>query len=156
VASEGRAEQLSLLPDAPGFYGRHRYVLNAGNHYQIDRERQRTNQSYTGIPGPRPGDLPFAEDQVATESVGSVIDRSAEHLGSSDVMVIRVRKRLLEAAQALADKGVVPPGVDEPGAYRVRSGGVILPEELDWLEGIKDLLPAFVTHPELAGVNEFG
>ncbi|MCL2788975.1 MAG: Rieske 2Fe-2S domain-containing protein [Micrococcales bacterium] len=156
AASEGRADQLSLLPDAPGFYGRHRYVLNAENDYQIDRERQRTNQSYTGIPGHRPGDLPFAEDQVVTESMGSVIDRSAEHLGTSDVMVIRVRQRLLEAAQTLADKGVVPPGVDDPAAYRVRSGGVILPEEVDWLEGIRDLLPAFVDHPELAGVKEFG
>jgi phthalate 4,5-dioxygenase oxygenase subunit len=155
-ASEGRAEQLSHLPDRAGFYGRHRYVLNAANDYHIDRDRQRAMESYTGIPGYLPGDLPFAEDQVITESMGPVIDRSAEHLGSSDVMVIRARKRLLDAARALIEQGVAPPGVDQPDAYRVRSGGVILPEEQDWLEGIKDLLPAFVDHPELTGLSEFG
>ena len=53
------------------------------------------------------------------------------------------------AVRALADKKTAPPGVDDPAVYRVRSGGVILPEDMDWMEGIKDLLPAFVEHPEL-------
>jgi phenylpropionate dioxygenase-like ring-hydroxylating dioxygenase large terminal subunit len=156
VASEGRPEQLSLLPGDTGFYGRHLYALNADNDYRIDRERQRAMQSYSGIPGPLPGDLPFAEDQVVTESMGATIDRSNEHLGTSDVMVIRVRQRLLDAARGLADRKTTPPGVEHPEAYRVRSGGVVLPEDLDWLEGIRELLPAYREHPELEGVSEFG
>ena len=38
-------------------------------------------------------------------------------------MVIRVRRRLIAAATALAERGVVPPGVDAPEVYAVRAGG---------------------------------
>ena len=31
----------------------------------------------------------------------------------------------------------VPPGVDDPAVYRYRSGGVILPREANWLEGLE-------------------
>jgi phthalate 4,5-dioxygenase oxygenase subunit len=64
-------------------------------------------------------------------------------------MVIRVRRRLLEAARALAERGVTPPGVDDPEVYRVRSGGAFLPKDADWLEGTAELRKAFVDHPEL-------
>jgi hypothetical protein len=61
-------------------------------------------------------------------------------------MVIRSRRRVINAAKALRDAGVVPPGVDEPAVYRCRSGGVILPRGADWLDATKDLRRAFV-HP---------
>jgi hypothetical protein len=81
--------------------------------------------------------------------MGSVFDRSQEHLGTADAMIIRTRKRMLDAAQALAARGTTPPGVDEPEVYRVRSGGVVLPVEADWIESTKGLVAAFVDHPEL-------
>ena len=37
-----------------------------------------------------------------------------EHLGTSDAMVIRVRRRLLAAIRAHMQNGTVPPGVDDP------------------------------------------
>ena len=55
--------------------------------------------------------------------MGPVYDRSQERLGSSDMMVIRTRKRLIDAAKSLRDRGQVPPGVNNPGVYAVRSGG---------------------------------
>ena len=55
----------------------------------------------------------------------------------------------MEAARALADRGVTPPGVDRPAVYRVRSGGAFLPEGADWLEATAELRKAFVVHPEL-------
>ena len=64
-------------------------------------------------------------------------------------MVIRVRRRLITAARALAADGTVPPGVDRPEAYRQRSGGVILDEGADWIEATKDLRRAYADHPEL-------
>jgi hypothetical protein len=64
-------------------------------------------------------------------------------------MVIRTRRRLLEAARALQNDGTVPPGVDEPEVYLVRSGGVILPKDADWIEGTQHLRAAFVDHPDL-------
>jgi len=61
--------------------------------------------------------------------MGPIYDRTNERLGTSDTMVIRTRKRLLDAAKALRDTGKVPPGVDDPGVYargaRRPAGGLI-------------------------------
>jgi phthalate 4,5-dioxygenase oxygenase subunit len=109
----------------------------------IDRDKQRRKDDYTGIPGIH------TQDQAITESMGTIYDREKERLGTSDVMVIRVRRRLMEAARALADRGVTPPGVDTPEVYRVRSGGTFLPKNADWLADTGELRKAFVEHPEL-------
>ena len=59
-------------------------------------------------------------------------DRTKEHLGSSDAMVIAVRRRLIGAAEALRDGDVVPPNVDNPDLDRVGSATLILPADADW------------------------
>ena len=118
-------------------------MADARNDYLIDRAWQRSRGDYTGIAG-----VP-TQDQAITESMGAIYDRGSEHLGTSDVMVIRVRRRLMQAARALAEEGMTPPGVDHPEVYRVRSGGCFLPEGADWLEATADLRRAFVEHPEL-------
>jgi phthalate 4,5-dioxygenase len=64
-------------------------------------------------------------------------------------MVIRVRRRLIATARALAEHGTTPPGVDNPEAYRQRSGGVVLDEGADWVEATRDLRQAYAAHPEL-------
>jgi phthalate 4,5-dioxygenase len=130
------------LPNTTDWYGRFRCVASADNDYLIDRKLQRTT-SYTGI-----GSI-FLQDQAVTESMGPIYDRTSEHLGTSDMMVIRTRKRLIDAAKALRDKGQVPPGVDRPGVYRVRSGGVVLPRDADWIEATRGLRTAGVEHPGL-------
>jgi hypothetical protein len=71
--------------------------------------------------------------------MGPIYDRTQEHLGTSDAMVIRTRRRAINAAKALRDTGEVPPGVDDPAVYRCRSGGVILPRAADWLDATKEL-----------------
>jgi hypothetical protein len=58
-------------------------------------------------------------------------------------MVIRVRRRLLAAAKALRENGVVPPGVDEPRMYRQRSGWALVPEDKDFWEELRPLREAF-------------
>ncbi|MEB3100570.1 Rieske 2Fe-2S domain-containing protein [Ferviditalea candida] len=121
-----------LLPNTTDWFGRFRSVYNAANDYGIDRERQR-NYDYTGIEY-----LPI-QDRAMQESMGAIYDRTQEHLAVSDVMVIRVRRRLIAAARALAEKQVIPPGVDNPEVYRSRSGGIILPEGADWIAATKDL-----------------
>ncbi len=132
-----------LLPNTTDWYGRFRMVPNASNDYRIDRDKQRRRLDFTGIPGIH------TQDQAITESMGPIYDRTREHLGTSDVMVIRVRRRLMEAARALAERGLTPPGVDRPEVYRVRSGGAFLPEGTDWLDGTRELRTAFLEHPEL-------
>jgi hypothetical protein len=79
--------------------------------------------------------------------MGPIYDRSQEHLGTSDAMVIRTRRRVINAARALRDSATVPPGVDDPTVYRHRSGGVILPREANWLEATKGLRRAFAEAP---------
>jgi len=133
-----------VAPNTTDWHGRFRLVPNKGNDYCIDRVKQRSGEEYTGITGIH------TQDQAITESMGRIFDRSSEHLGASDVMVIRVRRRLLAAAKALADKGETPPGVDHPEVYRVRSGQAFLPADADWVEATKDLRKAFTSHAEAA------
>jgi phthalate 4,5-dioxygenase len=132
-----------LLPNTTGWLGRFRLEANEDNDYQLDRDAQERDDEYSGISGIH------LQDQAITESMGPIFDRTREHLGSSDAMVIRVRRRLIAAARALAEAGTVPPGVDEPEAYRQRSGGVILDSDADWIADTKDLRAAYVAHPEL-------
>ena len=117
-------------------------AANAGNDYRIDREAQKTNQNYTGIDGIT------LQDQVITESMGAISERTKEHLGTSDTMVIKTRQRLMHGAKELQE-GIEPIAVDHPELYAIRSGGVILPKETDWLEGTEELRKAFVKHPGL-------
>jgi hypothetical protein len=131
-----------MLPDTTDWYGRSRPKADASNDYLLDREKVQRGESYTGLPSV------VLEDQAITESMGPIYDRSQEHLGTSDIMIIRTRLRLIRAAQALRDKGEIPPGVDHPEFYRQRSGGVILPRSVDWFEATRDLRRAFVEYPE--------
>src|SRR5262249_38691309 len=89
------------------------------------------------------------EDHGITESMGPIYDRTQEHLGTSDVMVIRVRRRLLAAVKALANDGKVPPGVDNPAIYRQRSGRGILPKDGDWAQATEDARKMPVEDAEL-------
>jgi nitrite reductase/ring-hydroxylating ferredoxin subunit len=132
-----------MLPNTTDWYGRFRCAASAGNDYQIDRKMQKT-ASYTGI-----GSI-FLQDQAVTESMGEIYDRTNERLGTSDMMVIRTRRRLLDAARALRDTGQAPPGVDDPSVYGVRSGGVVLPRGADWLEATRELRKAGATHSHLS------
>ena len=130
------------LPNTTDWYGRFRCAADGTNDYLIDRKVQKT-VSFTGI-----GSI-HLQDQAVTESMGPVYDRTREHLGTSDAMVIRTRKRLLDAARALRDRGQIPPGVDDPRVYAVRSGGVVLPRGADWIEATQKLRTAWTEHPGL-------
>jgi hypothetical protein len=139
-----------MLPDTTDWYGRSRPKADASNDYLLDREKVHSGASYTGLPSV------VLEDQAITESMGPIYNRSQEHLGTSDIMIIRTRLRLIRAAQALRDKGELPPGADNPTLYRQRSGGVILPRSVDWIEATRDLRRAFVEYPEEVVLETIG
>ena len=65
--------------------------------------RNKGVDGYTGIVGVN------LQDQAVTESMGPIYDRTNERLGSSDAMIIRVRRRMIDAARALHERGVTPP-----------------------------------------------
>jgi hypothetical protein len=127
-----------------GWHDRFRPEEQLDNDYFIDRQAQREGRIFTGILSG------YMQDQMITESMQPLFDRSREQLGSSDVMIIRVRRRLLQAARALRDTGATPPGVDAPQAYAVRSGGVELPRGTDWLAATAELRRGHTEHPELS------
>jgi len=116
-------------PNTTDWYGRFNLHQSMENDYFIDREAQRTMKSYSGIPGIR------QQDMAVTESMGPIFDRESEHLGTTDSLIIRTRRRMINAAHALEQQGVVPPGVDQPELYRQRSGGVLLPRDVNWWDG---------------------
>ncbi|HEU0167584.1 MAG TPA: Rieske 2Fe-2S domain-containing protein, partial [Chloroflexota bacterium] len=107
-----------LLPTTTDWCGRFRTEQSAANDYQVDRQLQRANRGVDGYAGIRGGNM---QDQAVTESMGPIYDRTQERLGTSDTMIIRVRRRLIAAAKALRDSGITPPGVDTPEVYRQRS-----------------------------------
>ena len=138
AAAGARPGGFEFQPDTTDWLGKFRLTQRRDNDYLIDRESQRAD-SFTGIAGIH------QQDQAVTESMGPIYDRSQEHLGTSDAMVIRTRRRVINAARALQDSAATPPGVDSPEVYRHRSGGVILARDADWLEATKGLRQAFAS-----------
>ena len=90
---------------------------------------------------------------AVTDTMGSIYNRSREHLGTTDQLIIRTRRRIINAARALAEHGTPPPAVDQPELYRQRSGGAILPRNVDWWEGTSKLREAFVEHEGLKALT---
>ena len=91
-----------LLPDF-------RLKKNFANDFLIDREMQKT-QSFTGIEGIN------TQDVAVQEGMGPIVDRTQEHLGSTDRAIITMRRQLLDAIRTV-EKGGVPRGAD-PSTYR--------------------------------------
>jgi phthalate 4,5-dioxygenase len=106
----------------PVIPGSHRPQANKNNDYMIDRELQRTS-SYTGIPPIGPQDL------AVTESMGPIYKRWQEHLGTTDLAIIRARQELLKAVRDLQN-GVEPYAASHPDVYHIRPFGVVLPRNV--------------------------
>jgi phenylpropionate dioxygenase-like ring-hydroxylating dioxygenase large terminal subunit len=120
-----------MLPNSTDWLGRFRLASNSGNDHRIDRDTQRA-QSFTGVTGIT------IQDQVATESMGPIVDRAFEHLVASDAMVARTRQRMLGALKALAEAATSPPGVDDPAVnLGARGGAFVAPEGIDWLDAYR-------------------
>ncbi|NKB56416.1 MAG: Rieske 2Fe-2S domain-containing protein [Alphaproteobacteria bacterium] len=99
-------------------------IANLDNDYNIDRELQAA-ESFTGITGIR------AQDAAMTESPGRIVDRSQEHLATSDTAIIQMRKLLIDGARNL-EKGIEPAAAQDGAIYRVRSHSVVIDEEIDF------------------------
>jgi phthalate 4,5-dioxygenase len=127
IGGAGRGN--TFLPNTTDWLGRWRLAANAGNDWGIDRAAQRNNTIYSGIDGIH------LQDQAITESMGPITDHAFEHLAPSDQMITRTRRRLLMAARALRDKGVLPPGVDDADVFRgARSGYFVSNDKDPWHE----------------------
>ena len=113
------------------------------NDYFWSRELQRT-KFYSGFPEF------WAQDAAMQEGMGPIYDRGKEHLGTSDLGIIRVRQRLLQAAKALRDQRITPPAADQPELYQVRGAAVLLPSDAAWFEATGE------QRRVIPGVNQAG
>jgi hypothetical protein len=123
--------------------GTYRPLANKDNDYLIDRAAQRAGLTYSGVEGIA------MQDASLQESMGPIVDRTRENLVSTDNGIIMARHRLLRAAKALADKGVVPPGVALEH-QKVRSASLILPPDQPFKEGARE---ALVVRPDVEPVT---
>ena len=99
--------------------GSDRCLLNKDNDYGVDRALQKSGESYTGLKG-------FGiQDCGIQESMGPIADRTLEHLGTSDIHLIQLRRYMLKALKALESGVPLPAG--DPAAYRKRTAAFALP-----------------------------
>ncbi len=110
-------------------------IRNARNEYLIDRAKQKRD-SYTGIDGVS------EQDSAVQEAMGAIVDRSREHLGTSDTAIIAARRLLLREARELQREGHGPAAVSRPEAFRVRSASLLLRRDVSYEETVKDALTA--------------
>ena len=78
-------------------------------------------QNYTGISVIR------TQDTAMTEGMGGIVDRSQEHLGTTDAAVIAARRRLITMARDL-QHGIEPSAALQPEIYNVRAVDMVCPE----------------------------
>lgn len=106
-------------------------IRTLANNFLQDRDAMRRGESFTGIPGTA------IQDAAVQETMGTIYDRTREHLGASDIAVIRMRRLMLDSV-ANFSQGGVPIGLDKPVAYsRIKGAEGTIPLEAPW----QSLLP---------------
>jgi len=115
-------------PEDVDFANNFRKKRNKDNNWLIDRDAQKV-ASYTGIFGTN------TQDHAIQESMGSIVDRTQEHLGTTDRAIIMARRLILKAANTVKEGGS-PPGWD-PDYYSIRAIEKVLPTGTNWREALK-------------------
>lgn len=110
-------------------------VANKRNNYLIDRKAQRDKISFSGIFGVG------MQDSAIQETIGTIQDRSREHLGTSDVGIVMARRRMVQAALALNENNAEPPAL-KPEEQKVRAASILLPKGQPFAEGAGEVLIA--------------
>ncbi|MEP7301769.1 MAG: Rieske 2Fe-2S domain-containing protein [Caldimonas sp.] len=107
-----RAQRLACvsLPDYAPHKGRH-------NLWGFDPEEQRT-RTYLGM-GEEDINL---HDQWAVESMGAIQDRTREHLGSTDKVIMANRRTLLKAIETVRAGGRPPMALADPAEAAALTG----------------------------------
>jgi phthalate 4,5-dioxygenase len=114
--------------------GTFKLKANLANDYFIDRQRQKT-KTFTGIVGAN------TQDMAVQEGMGPIVDRSKEHLGTSDRAIIAMRQLLLEAVDEVA-AGDAPRGADPATSRTIRAYDGYVAEGQDWHEAFASELVA--------------
>jgi hypothetical protein len=119
--------QANLAEVTPDYH----YIRNRANRYLQDREEMK-NGWYAGL-----GDGFQAHDAFATEGGGPIQDRTQEHLGYTDRVILMSRRLLLDAVKAVQagrdPKHVIrAPADNAPPDIVVRAD--VIPADVPWHE----------------------
>jgi phthalate 4,5-dioxygenase oxygenase subunit len=124
----GMTVEYDYLPNTTDWFGRWRIRENPRNDHLIAREMQRDG-NYTGVVGIA------VQDQMITESMGPIEDRTKEHLGTSDKMIALTRRVMIKAVTAFRDNKQMPAGYRDPATYaHMRAGHFTIDSRVDWLD----------------------
>jgi hypothetical protein len=144
----GSSQKLRFKPNTTDWLGRYRLEESLANDYKIDRDLQRTG-NYTGINGIT------LQDQAVTESMGSITERTFEHLAPSDIAINRMRRQLVKAANTLAKDGTKPALAVNPSLVEgVRGGQFVTPKDADWLKAYHENLEKVTVRADMAQAAE--
>ena len=109
----------------------YRKLNNIDNWYAQDRQMMKT-QNMSGIKGI------LVQDHAVSETQGPILDRTKEHLASSDVAVVTWRNQMLRAAKSYAEKQELPSALQMSIDWsRIKAATVVFPNEKTW----KDVVP---------------
>ncbi|WP_216893146.1 Rieske 2Fe-2S domain-containing protein [Nocardia alni] len=96
----------------------------------MDRGKRGDGFSFSGMTGNQ------VEDLGIQESMGPIYDRTREHLGTSDLAIIRMRRLMLDAARR-HERGEPPLGQDKEFDYgEIRAGERLLDIGEPWQEHV--------------------
>lgn len=125
-------DEEDYIPSTNQPYGHVIPKAHKANDYLIDWELTATRR--LGIAGVNLQDKCVQEN----EGPGPILDRTKENLCVADMTTVKARRMLKEAALALKEKGTVPVGVHDGGIYRVRAASTVVPDDVNWVEGVKE------------------
>ena len=91
---------------------------NKDNDYLVDHKRQASGQSFTGVLGLG------LQDSAIQESMGPICDRTREHLGPADVVLVKLRRHLLRLLDDMDGGAKLP--ANDAASYRLRPGIIAL------------------------------
>jgi phthalate 4,5-dioxygenase len=96
------------------------------NMWQQDRKAMKDGH-WSGIVGKTNA----YEDFIVQESMGPIVDRSQEHLGQADLVIVRARKILIDAVREFQRTSRAP-FVDGVDFARIRALAIMFPKDKDW------------------------
>jgi phthalate 4,5-dioxygenase len=129
IRAEERVRFAAMSGLRPGidFGADYRKFATRETNWNQDRAAMDRGETFTGFHGVN------IEDLVVQESMGRIYDRTKEHLGTSDIAVIRMRRLMLDAVRRFEAEGAPPLGLAEPVDYaRLRAEERIVPHEVPW------------------------
>jgi phthalate 4,5-dioxygenase oxygenase subunit len=109
----------------------YRKVRTLENDYLQDRAAMDAGRTFSGIQGL------VTQDMAMQETMGPIVDRSREHLGTSDIAIITMRRVLLDSVKAF-QAGQPPVGL--AGGYdpsEIVSYERVLPKDRDWRDAFR-------------------